>query len=74
MDVKKKIEKEIERKRKLIEDSENIMREVPEHLRSSQELALEIYKKEIGALEQELIKLEDEDVSLKNIRFHRHLI
>lgn len=66
MDVKEKIKKEIERKRKLIEDSENIMKDVPKHLRPSQELALEIFKKELALLEQELMKLENKYES-KNI-------
>jgi len=85
MDVREKIEKEIARKRKLIEDSEKIMKEVPKHLRPSQEFALEILKKELDLLEQELMKSEskdngkdiyrgiylnqDEDMDLKNIRF-----
>ena len=82
MDVKEKIEKEIARKRKLIEDSENIMKEVPKHLRPSQEFVLEILKKELALLEQELMKLEnkfednnlysdeneDEYMDLRNIR------
>ncbi|MFS8541306.1 MAG: hypothetical protein LOD89_04365 [Tissierellales bacterium] len=66
MDVKEKIKKEIERKRKLIKDSENIMKGVPKHLRPSQELALEIFKKELALLEQELMKLENKYES-KNI-------
>ncbi|HHV47324.1 MAG TPA: hypothetical protein GXX53_10600 [Tissierellia bacterium] len=61
MDIKRKIEKEIERKRKLIEDSEIIMEEVPKHLRPNQEFVLEIYKSQLEALEQELMKLEGED-------------
>jgi len=82
MDVKEKIEKVIARKRKLIEDSENIMKEVPKHLRPSQEFVLEILKKELALLEQELMKLEnkfednnlysdeneDEYMDLRNIR------
>ena len=82
MDVSQKIEKEIARKRKLIEDSENIMKEVPKHLRPSQQFVLEILKKEIALLEQELMKLEnkyeskniyldeneDEYIDLSNIR------
>ena len=82
MDVRSKIEKEIARKRKLIEDSENIMKEVPKHLRPSQQFVLEILKKEIALLEQELMKLEnkyeskniyldeneDEYIDLSNIR------
>lgn len=60
MDVKSKLEKEIEieRKRKLIEDSDNILKEVPKHLRPSQEFVLEIYRNELVLLEQELMKLE----------------
>lgn len=61
MYAKKKIEKEIARKRKLIENSENIMKQVPEHLRVTQEFVLEIYKKELAALKQKLMKLKDQD-------------
>jgi len=56
---KSKIEREMARTKKLIEDSENIMKDVPKHLRPSQELALEIFKKELALLEQELMKLEN---------------
>ncbi len=55
----KKIEKEIARERKLIEDSEKIMEQVPKHLRPSQEFVLDIYKKKLAALEQELMQLKD---------------
>jgi len=63
---KSKIEREMARTKKLIEDSENIMKDVPKHLRPSQELALEIFKKELALLEQELMKLENKYES-KNI-------
>lgn len=61
MSIKKKLEKEIARKRKLIGDSESMMEQVPEHLRATQEFVLDIYKKELATLEQELIKLQDID-------------
>lgn len=51
MYAKQKIEKEIARKKKIIEDSEKIMEQVPKHLRSSQEFAVDIYKKELAILE-----------------------
>mgnify|MGYP007126158625 CR=1 FL=1 len=58
------------------------MKEVPKHLRPSQQFVLEILKKEIALLEQELMKLEnkyeskniyldeneDEYIDLSNIR------
>jgi hypothetical protein len=59
MDVRTKIEQEIERKRKIIEDCEKMMEQIPAHLRQSQETALEIYKRELEALEQELVKLDN---------------
>lgn len=59
MDVRTKIEQEIERKRKIIEDCEKMMEQIPAHLRPSQETALEIYKRELEALEQELVKLDN---------------
>lgn len=65
MDVRTKIEQEIERKRKIIEDCEKIMEQIPAHLRPSQEFALNIYKKEIEALEQELMNLGNENVIKK---------
>lgn len=65
MYARKKIEKEIARKRKLIEDSENLLKQIPEHLRSTQEFVLEIYKKELAAFEQELMKLEDQNFKNK---------
>lgn len=37
------------------------MEEVPKHLRPNQEFVLEIYKSQLEALEQELMKLEGED-------------
>lgn len=52
-----KIENEITRKKKVIEDCENMMDRVPKHLRTSQETALEIYRRELESLEQELAKL-----------------
>lgn len=52
MDIKEKLEREIARKRKLIEDSENIMEQVPEYLKPRQEFALEIYKKQLEVLEE----------------------
>ncbi len=61
MDIKSKIEKEISRMKQLIQDGENIMGQVPKHLRHNQEFVLEIYKKKLAALEQELIRLEDLD-------------
>ncbi len=67
MGIKNKLEKEIDRKRKLIEDSENIMKQVPKHLRPSQEFVLEIYKKELEALEQELMKFENNNSINKSI-------
>lgn len=66
MDAKNKIEREMARTKKLIEDSENTMKAVPKHLSPSQELALEIFKKELVLLEQELMKLENKYES-KNI-------
>jgi hypothetical protein len=67
MHVKKKLKLEIARKRKLIEDSENIMEQVPKHLRPSQEFALEIYKKELEVLEQELRKFDNKNFIDKKI-------
>ena len=61
MDVRMKIEQEIERKKKIIEDCKNMMERIPNHLRSSQETALEIYKRELETLEQELVKLENKN-------------
>ena len=61
MDAKNKIEREMARTKKLIEDSENIMKQVSNHLRSNQELALKIYKRKLAALEQELMKVENEN-------------
>ncbi|NLM44990.1 MAG: hypothetical protein GX201_13445 [Clostridiales bacterium] len=61
MDVRMKIEQEIERKKKIIEDCKNMMERIPNHLRPSQETALEIYKRELEALEQELVKLENKN-------------
>lgn len=61
MSTKKKIEKEIARKRKLIGDSENIMEQIPNHLRLNQELVLEIYKKELEELEKEIRKFDEID-------------
>ena len=34
------------------------MKEIPEHLRPTQELALKIHKRKLASLEQELMKLE----------------
>lgn len=62
MDAKLKIENEIARKKKIIEDCENIMEKVPKHLRSSQETSLEIYKRELEALAKELAKIESMDI------------
>lgn len=67
MDVKDKLEKEIARKRKLIEDSQSMLDQVPKHLRPSQEVALEIYKKELTILEHELKELENENPTDKKI-------
>lgn len=67
MYAKQKIEKEIARKKKIIEDSEKIMEQVPKHLRSSQEVAVDIYKKELAILEHELNKLESNDSTNKRI-------
>ncbi|NLW22160.1 MAG: hypothetical protein GXY88_02720 [Tissierellia bacterium] len=61
MDAKKKIEKEIARKRRLIADGEKILKEVPDHLRPSQQNLLEMYKRRLAALEEELIRLKDKD-------------
>lgn len=61
MDAKNKIEREMARTKKLIEDSENIMKQVSNHLRANQELALKIYKKKLATLEQELMKVENEN-------------
>lgn len=52
---------------KLIENSENIMEKVPKHLRPTQEFVLEICKKELVALERELMKLEGKDFQNKLI-------
>ncbi|NLZ52315.1 MAG: hypothetical protein GX892_04065 [Thermoanaerobacteraceae bacterium] len=59
MDAKSKIEREIARSKKLIEDSEYIMKQVPKHLRPNQELALNMHKRKLALLEQELMKLEN---------------
>lgn len=59
MDIRKKLEDEIARKRKLIEDSQIILEKIPGHLRQSQQLAIDIYKRELGVLESELTKLEE---------------
>lgn len=67
MYAKKKMEKEIARKKKLISDSENTMDQVPKHLRPSQEFVLEIHKKELATLEQELMKLENKNSTDKKI-------
>ena len=58
MDAKMTIEREIDRMSKFIEDCENTIAQVPEHLRPTQEFALEIYKKKLDTLKQELTKLE----------------
>lgn len=58
MDAKSKIEREIARSKKLIEDSENIMKQVPKHLRPNQELALKIHKRKLASLKEELTYLE----------------
>lgn len=58
MDIKEKLEREITRKRKLIEDSENILEQVPDYLKPRQEFALEIYRKQLEVLEEELNKIE----------------
>ena len=50
MDIRKKLEDEIARKRKLIEDSQIILEKIPGHLRQSQQLAIDIYKREFGVL------------------------
>jgi len=67
MDVKKKLENEIARKKKLIEDSEKMLDQIPKHLRPNQEMALGIYKKELEILERELIKLGDKNSIDKKI-------
>ncbi len=59
MDAKNKIEREMARTKKLIEDSENIMKQVPKHLKPNQEIALKIHKRKLASLEQELMKLEN---------------
>lgn len=59
MDAKNKIEREMARTKKLIEDSENIMKQVPKHLKPNQEIALKIHKRKLASLEQELMKSEN---------------
>jgi len=59
MDARSKIEREIDRMKKLTEDSESMMKQVSKHLRSNQELALIIHKKKLASLEQELMKSEN---------------
>ncbi len=68
MDMKEKIEKEIVRMKELITDCESVMEEVPKHLRASQELVLESYKRQLAALEQELLELER--AQLQNRKFN----
>lgn len=65
MDAKIKIEREIARSKKLIEDSENIMKQVSKHLTPNQELALNIHKRKLASLEQELMKLENANIRNK---------
>ncbi|HHY81998.1 MAG TPA: hypothetical protein GX505_04880 [Clostridiales bacterium] len=58
MDVKDKIKKEIDRLTGLIKENERITLQMPEYLRSNQIFLLELYKKQLNMLENELIKLE----------------
>lgn len=51
MGINTKIKKEIERLEKLIEDSETILEQVPNHLRPSQEIALQLHRDCITKLE-----------------------
>lgn len=60
MNIIERLEKEIDRVKKIIEDCENTMEQVPQHLKPSQEIVLEIYKKELEVLEQQLIKYTNE--------------
>ncbi len=67
MDVREKLEREIARKKKIVEDGQSIMEQVPKYLRPNQEFVLEIYKKQIEALEAELAKLQKENTTNKFI-------
>ncbi len=68
MHEKKKLEEVIARRRKMIEESEKIMEQIPKHLRPSQEFALGIYKKKLEVLELELAKYEkSSDKRISNV-------
>jgi len=58
MIIRKKLEDEIMKKRKLIKDSEKNIENIPEYLRPTQEVVIKIHKRELEKLEEELMKLE----------------
>jgi len=59
MDAIKKIQNEIIRQRKIIKKGQEILNEIPQHMRSYQEIVLDIHRKHLLAFEEELTKLKD---------------
>lgn len=57
MDAIKKIQNEIIRQRKIIKKGQEILNEIPQHMRSYQKIALDIHRKYLLAFEEELRKL-----------------
>jgi len=56
MDMIEKLEREIDLKKKIIEECKKTMQQVPKHLRDQQELVLEIHERVLEGLQQVLIQ------------------